>query len=354
MDHASGRSHGCRLTEYTHRRLAFLCLENETLRVTVLLDKGADIVEFLHKPTDTDFLFQEPGGIRAPGSLVSTIASPLGENLDFYEGGWHECLPGGGPAVIRGAPEGLHGEAALLPWSMRVEEDAPEAVSVTLSCRLIRFPLSVRKRLTLRSGSPVLRIEETITNEGGVELDFLWGQHPTFGKPFLDEHCLIQAPARTFSAAPTFSAPRMWVDPGTRGEWPLTRGRDGKEVDLGRPAPAGSGISGLLCLPVEEGWYAVTSTRTGVGFGLAWDRRVFPYLFYWHVYNGVPDYPWFNRVYVAGLEPWTSTPMSHDGAVAAGTACHLAAGASLSTFLTAAAYAGRQRVKRITPEGEPE
>ena len=99
--------------------------------------------------------------------------------------------------------------------------------------------------------------------------------------------------------------------------WPLTLDRNGEAIDLSRVAPGGSGYAGLLCLEVEEGWYAITNTRRKVGFGLRWDVKLFPFLLYWHVYNGVPDYPWFNRVYVAGIEPWTSFPMNQEAAKAA-------------------------------------
>jgi hypothetical protein len=351
MDYASGRGHGCRLLQYTHRSLTHIVIENERLRVTILADKGADIVEFLHKASDTDFLWRAPGGLREPGKVVPTSPGPLGANLDLYEGGWHECIPGGGPATILGAPQGLHGEAALLPWSWSVEEDGPGRVSVALSCTLLRLPVTLRKRISLQAGEAALRIEETLANESPVPLEFLWGHHPTFGAPFLDEHCRIDVPAARFRAQPGFSAPVMLVPAGSSGTWPRTAGIDGREVDLSRPSPAGSGVAGLLCLDVEDGWYAVTNTRTRVGFGLRWDASLFPCLYYWHVYNGIPDYPWFGRVYVAGLEPWTSFPMSHDAAVAAGTALKVPAHGTVSTRITAVAYDGRDGVSRIAPDG---
>jgi hypothetical protein len=351
MEYSSGRGYGCRITQYTHRSLTHLCLENESLRVTVLADKGADIVEFLHKPSDTDFMWKARGGIREPGKAIPTIASDLGGNLDFYEGGWHECLPGGGPAVIAGAQQGLHGEAALLPWQWTVEADESDCVRVRMSCRLIRLPLVLTKSLCLRSGSASLEIEESLANESGVDFELLWGQHPTFGAPFLDEHCRIDVPAKRFRGQPGFRAPSMLVDPGSEGDWPRCVGRDGRALDLSRPAAQGSGIAGLLCLDVEEGWYAITNARTRVGFGLRWDAKLFPHLYYWHVFNGIPDYPWYGTAYVVGLEPWTSYPMSHDAAVAAGSALKLGAHETISTTFTALAFAGRESVTRITAEG---
>ena len=353
MDHSSGRSHGCRLLEFTHRNLTFLSLENETIRLSVLVDKGADIVEFLHKPSDTDFLWKEPAGIRDTGKHTSTTASAWGNNLDLYPGGWHESLPGG-PCTILGAQEGLHGEATLLPWSWTVEKDEPEGVCVALTCRLIRLPLVLHKRLRLRTGSAVLEIEEELVNESDVGIELMWGHHPTFGKPFLDASCRIDAPARRFRADPEFSAPEMFVAPGTKGDWPKTRGRDGGEIDLSRVAPGGSRLAGLICIDVEDGWYAITNTGRKVGFGLRWDVKLFPYLHYWHVCNGVPDYPWFNRAYVVGLEPWTSFPMNQEAAKAAGTTLRIAGNAVVKTSLAAVAYSGRDKVTRIDEDGRVE
>src|SRR6266511_3745216 len=53
MPHSSLRTHGCRVSdEWTHRGMRAAVLENELLRVLVLLDRGAEIVEFRYKPLD--------------------------------------------------------------------------------------------------------------------------------------------------------------------------------------------------------------------------------------------------------------------------------------------------------------
>src|SRR5690606_20223398 len=109
------RNFGCRLTEWIYRGLRTLTLENELLRVTFLVDKGTDIIEFLHKPTDTDFMWRSPLGVRNPATFVPTAARPDGAFLDYYEGGWQECLPTGGDEVpYAGTVFGVHGEVCLL------------------------------------------------------------------------------------------------------------------------------------------------------------------------------------------------------------------------------------------------
>ena len=68
-------------------------LENEVLRVTVLLD-GGHVVEFNHKPRDLDHVWLAPDAFPRPGP----------DFLDSYPGGWQEVLPNGGAPAGTGAP----------------------------------------------------------------------------------------------------------------------------------------------------------------------------------------------------------------------------------------------------------
>ena|SRR5438445_699598 len=73
------RNYACRITECTFRGLRCVVLENQVIRVSVAADKGADIYEFLHKPTDTEFLLRTPLGLRAQPPVLPTIT-------------WERCL----------------------------------------------------------------------------------------------------------------------------------------------------------------------------------------------------------------------------------------------------------------------
>jgi hypothetical protein len=51
MPQTSIYTHGCRISdEWTLRGMRAAVIENELLRVLVLLDKGAEILEFCYKP----------------------------------------------------------------------------------------------------------------------------------------------------------------------------------------------------------------------------------------------------------------------------------------------------------------
>jgi hypothetical protein len=90
----SHRNWGCRLRDFAWRGHRCIALENESLRILVAADKGADILEFLHKPTDTECLWQSPSGLQSPYFRPS---SPLetGHFREYFAGGWYEMLPNG-------------------------------------------------------------------------------------------------------------------------------------------------------------------------------------------------------------------------------------------------------------------
>lgn len=96
MTFSPPRNHGCRISdEWTFRGMRTLVLENELLRVTVLLDRGSDIVELRYKPLDLDLLHFGQQGLRNPMQEIPSAYtdSPY---LDFFNGGWNEILPNGG------------------------------------------------------------------------------------------------------------------------------------------------------------------------------------------------------------------------------------------------------------------
>ena len=137
-----------------------LVVENSALRVTLLVDRGADVVEFLHKPTDTDFCTFSRRGLRGP---AESAGRPF---MDIYYGGWQEVFPSGGtPCTYAGAGFDQHAEVALLPWHPTILEDSPDRVVVALEVRCLQTPFRLRRVLTLDAGTPRLEVESTDSPE---------------------------------------------------------------------------------------------------------------------------------------------------------------------------------------------
>ena len=355
MHYQLERNHGCRVSDaWTYRGLKTAVLENELLRVVVLVDKGADIYQLVHKPTDVDFLWRSPWGVRDPSRFIATSGAPTETWLDVYEGGWQTVLPGGGfHSRYSGAEMGLHAEVNTMPWDCAVVEDTPEKVSIRCSVRTYRTPFFFEKTLTLTSGYAVLEIDEALTNEGEEPAQCVWGEHIALGAPFLSEDCVIDLPGGTLFNHPMDSHPNNRLKADVRGEWPWTEGQDGSRIDLSKVPPKSiRAYDQSYITDMPEGWYAITNRKLGVGFGVRYTPEVFKYLWYWQSLGGGFGYPWYGRTYNVGLEPFTS--FANEGLASAienGTALKLEAGERVEASVKAVAYTGDRTVARIGEDG---
>jgi hypothetical protein len=242
----NGRHFGARLHDYTLQGYRTIALENELLRVEVLADKGTDIVAFVHKPSDTDFMWRREVGLQPAGLGAEPRGADEFVFVDQYEGGWQECLPNGGASVrYKGAQLPFHGELLTRPFAVDVIEDRPEVVSVRLSVRTLRMPLVLEKTLTLRSGRAVLEIDERLTNLADEELDIMWGHHPAFGPPFLDDSCRIDVPANGPNPGQTACSPGRSRSSGRGPRWSVAARGTLASSSTPRPArPIGSDCTG--------------------------------------------------------------------------------------------------------------
>jgi Domain of unknown function (DUF4432) len=300
-------------------------VENGRMRATFLAGKGTDLVELLDKESGVDYTWRSPQGIRSPASVAGEAADPVAAFLDVYPGGWQEVLPNGGaPAIHRGASLSQHGEVAGVPWAYQVMEEGPTA-AVRFTVATPRFPLRVTKTVRLCAGAVELEFDEELENLAPVGIEAMWGQHITFGAPFLRPGHRIRLPEGV-TVIPHETA----IHPGGRrvlpgrGAWPMVAAADGGETDLSI-VPEPGGPSDIVYLEGAS-WYEVVDPASGQGLRLAWDAEVLPYLWMWQELGATTDYPWWGRAYVLGLEPFSSYPT--DGLAAAvvnGTALRLAA-----------------------------
>ena len=117
----SRRNHGCRINvDLVYKGLRLLLMENELLRLSILVDKGTDIIELLYKPKDIDFMWISPIDFKK-GELDRK------NFLEGYLGGWQEIIPNGGDGcTYKGASFNYHNETSFLSWDYEVLEDKPE------------------------------------------------------------------------------------------------------------------------------------------------------------------------------------------------------------------------------------
>lgn len=347
-----GRKQGCRISlDYTYKGMQIAYLENDVLRVGLLLEKGADIFDFTYKPCDLDFMWQSPISLRRP--FVATSSLPEGAFHDYYYGGWQEILPSAGlvSEPYMGTYQGYHGEVSLLPFEAVVAEDTQELVSVHTRVRLYRSPLMLERTMSLKRGVAALFIHERLRNESTGEFAIMWGHHPAIGEPFLDDSCVIQTPATKVEVL-AYHQNGLW-EPGGDYQFPKVENRRTAQMqDITRVLPKETqSVDVVFFKELTEGWYGLTNQRLGIGFGMAWDNNLFKYLWMWQVYGGHTDYPFYGRTYNCALEPFTSYPPTGvKSAVDNGTALIMKPAEVIETELVAVAYQG-EGIKRITRAG---
>jgi len=346
------RNYGCRISELVLEGHRCVALENEKLRVTIIADKGTDIFEFLYKPRDVDFMWRSWVGLRERSHFIPTSPRAAGAHMDYYEGGWQELMPNcGNLSLHHGAEVGQHGEVLLLPWRYTITRDEPDEIEVRFEVRTVRTPFYLVKTVSLRRNEAVLRIHERLTNEGGQEVNYTWGHHPAFGWPFIDESCRVDLPQCRIRTIADLTPTTSRLAPDQLTDWPMATGTDGGQIDLSQISGPEAAASDMVFLEgITDGWYAVSNTRLGVGFALRYPADVFKQLWYWQVYRGGRDYPWWSATYNIALEPCATLPvLSH--AAARGEALALGPGESQEIDLTAVAFEGPGRVSCVSAEG---
>ncbi|MGH7143334.1 MAG: DUF4432 family protein [Planctomycetota bacterium] len=341
MAFALPRNHGARLmTGVSFNGIAAVILENELVRMTVLSGKGGDVFEFLHKPSDTDFMWRNPLGLPRADRLVNGN-DRLKSFFDFYFGGWQELFPhGSAPEENLGQQNYFHGELTLSPMDVTVVEDTPKRVAVKLSTRLRLSPFTVEKTFTLAAGSGAVEIHERIENFGKVAVRAMWGHHPAFGEPFLTPETRLFAPVEAF---------RHNEGP-EQTDWPNLRHADGRVEDLSR-LPDFRRDTNDMVYPskLSAGWYALIDPKKQVGFGMVWDPKLFPYLWIWRNFTRKGGWPWYGGARALAVEPFSSFPRAVSKG---GRMITVGPGKTLETRLLALAISGVKRVKNISRQGK--
>jgi galactose mutarotase-like enzyme len=294
-------------TDATLRGWRIATIENRSLRVTVATGKGADVIEFLHKPTDIDLTYRTLRDLRTYEQVRSTFPTPDGFFTDAYAGGWQEVLPNGGASSsLAGADLAQHGETSATPFTADLRRPRNGRLELVCTARTTAVPLDVTRTFALDEDATRMELRTDVRNPTGVRLPLSWGLHLAFGAPFVGPGSRIELPPGT-AVVPHAKA----VYPSGRrlapeaGRWPTARADTGEEIDLSVLPPAGT-RSDLAYLRPPVGRYTIASDVLRVQ--VEWDLGLQPYLWYWQEFGAVDTAPWWGAEYVIGLEPFSSAP----------------------------------------------
>jgi hypothetical protein len=311
-----------------------IILENDKIRVTILLDYGAKIFEFVLKDRSRDLLYHNPRvEIRTP---------VFGVNVDnWWHGGIDECIPTGKPSLYNGEEYPYLGELWSLPWEYTIEEHTPTRLTVRLWRHTIISPLLIERWMSLNSGQSIVEMKHRITNLGFKDFQFLWGIHPGIA---ISKTSRIDLPSCDVIIDESLPNNRLGSK-NTTYKWPYAKTVDGRTVDMRKVLPPESQTLDMhYATNLEEGWFSVTDTSSKTGIGFVFPKDIFKCIWLWLVYGG------WRGLYCVAVEPWTGYPGRLDEAVRNGMCYNLSAKSSLNCETRIVGFSGLQRVDKIQPD----
>lgn len=286
---------------YRGRRAA--TVENETLRLTVLVE-GGHIAEILDKRTGISPLWIPSWPLIEPSSYDPsnpTYGAPADGPLLAGLMGHNLCLDiFGGPSEDE-ARAGLtaHGEASVVSYNLVASGD-------TLNARAV-FPLAslgFERRLHVRNG--LIAVTETVTNLAACDRPIGWTQHVTLGPPFLQHGSTVfRASASRSRVFESRFGPADYLLSGADFEWPLAPRLDGGVADLRRftDAASSSAYTAHLMNPSRgDAFFVAFAPEAGLAFGYVWRRRDFPWLGIWEENRSRTASPWNGKEVTRGME----------------------------------------------------
>ena len=287
-------------------------LENDHILLQILPEIGAKILRILHKPQNTEWLWQSQ---KNPVRIL-----PLGTNYDDnWTGGWDDLFPNDAPCLFQGHQLHDHGELWSQTWQWDLNE---EEVHLWRHC--ICIPALVEKRIILENNESKFHVKYRITNLSDEPIIFLWKLHPAIA--ISPDHQLLLPGGKVIPVDLTFST--IIGSPGPF-EWPIVIDKQGRNHDLRIILPKDSGHKEFVYVTdLPEGWCAIKNKRTGSEFRLSFPTDVFPYLWLFITYGGWRDH------YTIVLEPCTNFPKDLNSAYKKGTCGRIEGQASLECEVT--------------------
>jgi len=330
---------GCRASlDFQLFGLGALILENEAIRTTILLDRGANIYEYVLKPRNHDFLFHHPR-VEPKPPVLGTAAG-----IDnWWFGGIDEILPTAFPSTYRGEEYPVEGELWAQKYSCEILNESSDEVEAFLSTQTTISPFKIQKWVKLVGGEPRLRIRTRITNTGYRDFHFLWGYHSTFA--ITPDH-QIDMPAGKMIIEDL--VPESRFQPGTVYNWPIAIDKSGSKVDVRKTLEPSAYIDEYhYATELKKGWYAVTDSKKKMGIGMLFPKETLTTIHLWL------NYGFFRGCYAAGLYAMTGYPAALHKAIEQRRCSHLDAGESLECEVSYLAYAGLAQVSDIDANGKP-
>ena len=294
------------LTEL-HGREAYT-LENDTIRISMLTG-GGFIGEVRFRSGDPQ---KAVNPLRVPHYATidpqnynpvvhqSTYGSRLGAG---YMGNFL-CFPFiGGTTDPREREAGhtTHGEALGVKWEIEPMVTTDGVAKLVAAAELPVTRYRVRRTLTLRPGETVIRVDEEVENLEEFARPYQWGQHLTFGDPFVGFD-------RNFADAPVAKIlfPEQQPDDAFDGDvdWPQATDPTGNTFDASAfGSDTGERFSRVWLMDPERShtWVTVFNREHRVLIGHVFSKAQNPWILDWQENRKATNPPWDGKAVARAL-----------------------------------------------------
>lgn len=209
-----------------------------------------------------------------------------------------------------------HYEAPVGRWSVIRKKVGVRRLDFEYGCRLPVAQMNFSRAVSMRSGSSIINVRETIQNLARCDVPFTMCQHVTFGPPFVAPNVTaFDASATKGHTFPVkFGSPQrlkinkdyQWpYGPGVRGKVDHTSG----VVNLRFMGKGRSGDfhANLMDLTKEHAWFSAVNPRLGLLVAYIWRRADYPWLGIWEENRSRRVSPWNGKTLARGME-FANTP----------------------------------------------
>lgn len=282
-------------------------LDND--RIGLFIMKGGGHIaglELRDAPGVNPFWIPPWKGIE-PGKYTRNMDARYGEKLLACIAGHNLCLGAfGSPSESeRAAGLGCHGEAPVAEWRAIKKYAGAARLVFACACRLPGARMNFARTITMRRGSALIRVDESLSSESPVDMPFTMCQHVTFGPPFLEPGVTVFDMPATFGAVfPGKFSDRQRLRSEAGFKWPFAPGRRAAKVDLRRQGEKPhSDFSAQLIAPKSgKAWFTATNPKLGLTIRYEWKRSDWPWLGIWDENKARRAPPWLGKTVARGME----------------------------------------------------
>ena len=287
--------------------------ENDFIKFKIAPAAGGKILSIYNKQLGKEFLW------RNENIRLQTHQDGADYDANFY-GGIDELIPNDIPENVDAVDYPDHGELWTTPLEYEIKKD-----SIAVFGKLKLSSLYYKKTVTLDAKAPLIHLHYKIKNESGYQRNFLWKLHAALSIKEGDK--IVTTAQKAKVVDPAYSR----FSNLNEFDWPVIECIDASIVPV-----KNNSTDFFYLYDIEQPEMKFLSDKDKHLFSYQYDKKVFPYQWYFASYGG------FLNHYTVILEPCSGMPMSVNDAKDMGKCTVLKPNEEINTVVSI--YAGENNL----------